>query len=84
MRNLGIIYLIAYLIDAFASVIATFAPAVEGASTMVSYLLIAATIRTLVLACLNKLRPGRIFLFASGYYLFMVGCGVLFAVALVR
>ena len=83
MRTLGIIYLIGYLIDAFVSVIATFAPAAEGASTVVSYILIGATITALVLACLNKLQPRRIFFLASGYYFFMLGCGIVFGVALV-
>jgi len=83
MRTLGIIYLTGYLIDAFLSVIATFAPVVEGASTIVSYLLIVATLTALVLACLNKLQPRRIFFLVSGYYFFMLGCGVVFAVSLV-
>src|SRR5437773_2338841 len=83
MRTLGIIYLICYLIDAFVSVVATFAPAVEGASTIITYVLIVATISALVLACLKKLQPRRIFLLTSGYYLFMVGCGVVFASALI-
>jgi len=83
MRKLGILYFVGYLIDLLFSALGTVAPAWEGVSNILSFLLTLASIAVLVLACLNKLQPRFAFLRASGYYLFMVAVGIVFDVAVV-
>lgn len=83
MRTLGIVYVIAYLVDLSVSIIATISPRWGGLSNGISSLLIVATIAVMALACLNKLKPRPYFLLAAGYYLFMVGVGFMLGIAIV-
>jgi hypothetical protein len=82
MRTFGIIYVIAFLIDALVSILATFVPAAEGASNAITFLVTIGTVITFVLVCINKLQPRWYFIITSGFYVFMMACGVVLGVAL--
>lgn len=83
MKAFGWIYIIAYCIDAVVSLVATVASGAETLSNVISVPVSLLSIVVLILTCIGKLNPRKIFLILSGFYLLMIGFGILLGLLLV-
>jgi hypothetical protein len=82
MKTFGWIYIVAYCIDALGSLVAILTPRMEGVSNIISTLVALLSIVVLILAYMGKLKPRKIFLIMSGFYMAMLGVGIVIAVLL--
>ncbi len=82
MKTIGRAYLIAYALDAFLSVAASFSPGLEPLSNIVSTVVIIFTLGVFILALLNRLTNRKLFIVLSGFYLLMTAFGFVLALAL--
>lgn len=83
MQTFGLLYLIAYLLDCVGSILGTLLPAFEPLSDAVSILVSLCTLVVFVLACVGKLRPRRVFLALSIFYILLLVFGMVLGVMLV-
>jgi len=83
MKTFGWIYIIAYCVDALVGLVASFVPQMETLSNIISSPVSLLSIVVLILACIGKLTPRKIFLAMSGLYMFMIGFGIVLGVLLV-
>jgi hypothetical protein len=84
METFGQVYLIAYLIDCIFSILATLIPAVEGVSNLISAIISLCAVVVLVLSFLGRLRPQRIFLTLSIFYMCLLGFAMLLGAMLAK
>lgn len=83
MKIFGWIFLLACFIDAATSIAATFMPALGDLSNLISTPVCFSAVAVFVLACMNRLRPRRVFLTLSAYYGGLMAFGFCLGVALV-
>ncbi len=82
MATFGLVYLIAYLIDCLVSILATLIPPLGGISNFISSLLFLGSVFVVILGSIGKLRPRRVFLPLSIFYLCLFGFGIVLGIIL--
>jgi len=83
MRRFGWIYIGVFGLDALFSILALLFTPLETISNVISTPLGMVSVGVFILGCIGELRPRGLFLLLSGYYLFMLGIGIVLAVMLV-
>ncbi len=81
--KLGVLYLISVILDGLLSVAATLFSPLEPVSSLLSSLLLLASIAVLVFALLDRLLPKGVFIAVSATYIAVASFGLVVGVALV-
>ena len=82
MKIFAWVYLIAFSLDAGISIVASFDSSLETLSNIVSAPIILFTLIAFILSCINRLKPRKLFVTLSGFYLGMVIFGIVLGVLL--